>query len=254
MKELNKKMYCKFIKVCGGCKECTLCASYDVDLSKIEERKQEIFKENETVIKSYKKQEAKKELDFLKALKEETLPKRNKTMLIDKYNKAIKDHENYIEVLEVLKNNVDQKFNNKVYNKRFNNHLSELLKNNTNYNIYKSDRYSWGVDIVFNIYPKQQYTKDKKLYLNIKQFLPDEEHKRIDLEYFKNELQKNIDKEKEQIAALENDKNNLLELSKKYKEFVELQEFFNHLNYETSTILNTQHNFTSVNNTLLNIE
>ena len=170
-------------------------------------------------------------------------------MLIDKYNKAIKDHENYIEVLEVLKNNVDQKFNNKVYNKRFNNHLSELLKNNTNYNIYKSDRYSWGVDIVFNIYPKQQYTKDKKLYLNIKQFLPDE-----DLEYFKNELQKNIDKEKEQIAALENDKNNLLELSKKYKEFVELQEFFNHLNYETSTILNIQHNFTSVNNTLLNIE
>ena len=64
------------------------------------------------------------------------------------------------------------------------------------------------------------------MYLNIKQFLPDEEHKRIDLEYFKNELQKNIDKEKEQIAALENDKNNLLELSKKYKEFVELQEFF----------------------------
>lgn len=44
MKELNKKMYCKFIKVCGGCKECTLCASYDVDLSKIEERKQEILK------------------------------------------------------------------------------------------------------------------------------------------------------------------------------------------------------------------
>ena len=81
-----------------GCKECTLCASYDVDLSKIEERKQEIFKENETVIKSYRNQEAKKELDFLNALKEETLPKRNKTILIDKYNKAIKDHENYIEV------------------------------------------------------------------------------------------------------------------------------------------------------------
>lgn len=254
MKELNKKMYCKFIKVCGGCKECTLCASYDVDLSKIEERKQEIFKENETVIKSYRNQEAKKELDFLNALKEETLPKRNKTILIDKYNKAIKDHENYIEVLEVLKNNVDQKFNNKVYNKRFNNHLSELLKNNTNYNIYKSDRYSDEIDIVFNIYPKQQYTKDKNLYLNTKQFLPDEEHKRIDLEYFKNELQNIINNESKQIEALKKDMSNLLELSKKYQEFIKIQKYFNELNNETRDILNIEYNNVKENNTLLNIE
>ena len=61
-------------------------------------------------------------------------------------------------------------------------------------------------------------------------------------------------KKKKQIAALERDKSNLLVLSKKYKKFIELQEFFNHLNYETSEILNIQYNFTSTNNTLLNIE
>ena len=253
MKELNKKKYCKYIKDCGGCEECTLCASYDVDLDLIEFRKQEIIVENKTVINAYKNPEAKKELDFLNNLKEETQPKRNKKVLIDKYNKAIENHSNYIKVLEVLKNNVDQKFNNKVYNKRFNDHLSELLEN-TNYRIYKIDRYSYEENITFTIYPKLQYSKDKILYLNTKQFLPDEGHKRIDLEYFKNELQKNIDKEKKQIAALERDKSNLLVLSKKYKKFIELQEFFNHLNYETSEILNIQYNFTSTNNTLLNIE
>ena len=253
MKELNKKMYCKYIKDCGGCENFSLCASYDVDLDKIEQRKKEIFEENESVIKAYKNEEAKKELDFLNNLKEETQPKRNKKVLIDKYNKAIEDHKSYIEVLKILKNNVDQKFNNKVYNKRFNEHLSELLEN-TSYRIYKSDRYSYEIDISFTIYPKLQYSKNKNLYLNTKQFLPDEEHKRINLEYFKNELQKNIDNESKQIAALERDKSNLLELSKKYKEFIELQEFFNHLNYETSKILNIPHNFTSTNNTLLNIE
>lgn len=254
MKELNKKIYCKYIEDCKGCEKCTLCTSYDVDLSKIEQRKQEIKEENGSIINAYKNPEAKKELDFLNNLKEETQPKRNKKALIDKYNKAIEDHLKYIEVLEVLKNNVDQKFNNKVYNKRFNNHLKELLENNTNYRIYKRDRFSHETDIVFNIYPDQFYTKDKNLYLNTKQFLSDEENKRINLDYFKNELQKNIDKEKEQIATLGNDKNNLLELSKKYKKFIELQEFFNHLNYETSKILNIPHNFTSTNNTLLNIE
>lgn len=254
MKELNKKMYCKFIKVCGGCKECTLCASYDVDLSKIEQRKQEIKEENGSIINALKKPEAKKEMDFLNTLKEETQPKRNKKAITDKYNKAIKDHENYIEVLEVLKNNVDQKFNNKVYNKRFNNHLSELLKNNTNYNIYKSDRYSDEIDIVFNIYPKQQYTKDKNLYLNTKQFLPDEEHKRIDLEYFKNELQNIINNESKQIEALKKDMSNLLELSKKYQEFIKIQKYFNELNNETRDILNIEYNNVKENNTLLNIE
>lgn len=77
MKELNKKMYCKFIKVCGGCKECTLCASYecasyDVDLSKIEQRKQEIKEESGSIINALKNPEAKKEMDFLNTLKEET--------------------------------------------------------------------------------------------------------------------------------------------------------------------------------------
>lgn len=252
MKELNKKMYCKNFKICEECGGCALCASYDVDLSKIEERKQEIFKENETVIKSYRNQEAKKELDFLNALKEETLPKRNKTMLIDKYNKAIKDHENYIEVLEVLKNNVDQKFNNKVYNKRFKDHLKELLEN-TNFNIYE-DSYDQNYFVTFKIYSKLNYNHERYITLKTKDFLPDEEHKRINLEYFKNELQNIIDNESKQIEALKKDMSNLLELSKKYQEFIKIQKYFNELNNETRDILNIEYNNVKENNTLLNIE
>lgn len=252
MKELNKKMYCKYIKDCGGCEKCTLCASYDVDLDKIEQRKKEIFEENESVIKAYKNEEAKKELDFLNDLKEETQPKRNKKAITDKYNLAINKHMNYIEILEILKNNVDQKFNNKVYNKRFKDHLKELLEN-TNFNIYE-DSYDQKYFVTFKIYSKLNYSQEKYIMLKTVDFLPDEEHKRINLEYFKNVLQKNIDNESEQIAALENDMSNLLELSKKYQEFIKMQKYFNELNNETKDILNIEYNNVSTNNTLLNIE
>ena len=50
MKELNKKMYCKNFEICEKCGGCTLCVSYDVDLSKIEQRKQEIKEENRSII------------------------------------------------------------------------------------------------------------------------------------------------------------------------------------------------------------
>lgn len=252
MKELNKKMYCKYIKDCGGCEKCTLCASYDVDLDLIEQRKKEIFEENESVIKAYKNEEAKKELDFLNDLKEETQPKRNKKAITDKYNLAINKHMNYIEILEILKNNVDQKFNNKVYNKRFKDHLKELLEN-TNFNIYE-DSYDQKYFVTFKIYSKLNYSQEKYIMLKTVDFLPDEEHKRINLEYFKNVLQKNIDNESEQIAALENDMSNLLELSKKYQEFIKMQKYFNELNNETKDILNIEYNNVSTNNTLLNIE
>lgn len=252
MKELNKKMYCKFIKVCGGCKECTLCASYDVDLSKIEQRKKEIKEENGSIINAYKNPESKKEIEFLNILKEETQSKRNKKAITDKYNLAINKHVNYIEILETLRNNVDQKFNNKVYNKRFKDHLKELLEN-TNFNIYE-DGYSQISFITFKIYSKSNYSHEKYITLKTENFLSDEEHKRINLEYFKNELQENIDKEKRQIAALENDFSNLLEFSKKYQEFIKMQKYFNELNYETRDILNIEYNNVKENNTLLNIE
>lgn len=252
MKELNKKMYCKYIKDCGGCEKCTLCASYDVDLSKIEQRKKEIKEENGSIINAYKNPESKKEIDFLNTLEEETQSKRNKKAIINKYNLAIEKHEDYIEILEILKNNVDQKFNNKVYNKRFKDHLKELLEN-TNFNIYE-DSYNQKSFITFKIYSKLNYSHEKYITLKTENFLPDEEHKRINLEYFKNELQENIDKEKRQIAALENDFYNLLELSKKYQEFIKMQKYFNELNYETRDILNIEYNNVKENNTLLNIE
>lgn len=252
MKELNKKMYCKFIKVCGGCKECTLCASYDVDLSKIEQRKQEIKEENGSIINALKKPEAKKEMDFLNTLKEETQPKRNKKAITDKYNLAINKHENYIEIFETLKNNVDQKFNNKVFNKRFKDHLKELLEN-TNFNIYE-DSYNQNYFVTFKIYSKLNYSHERYITLNTKDFLPDEEHKRIDLEYFKNKLQNIIDNEYKQIVTLKNDMSNLLELSKKYQEFIKIQKYFNELSNETRDILNIEYNNVKENNTLLNIE
>ena len=253
MKELNKKMYCRFIEDCGGCEKCTLCASYDIDLSKIEQRKQEIKEENGSFINAYKNPEAKKEIEFLNTLKEETQPKRNKKAIIDKYNLAINKHINYIEILEILKNNVDQKFNNKVYNKRFNNHLSELLKNNTNYRIYKSDCFSADTYILFKIYPDLHYNQEKFIYLDVKDFLPDEEHKRINLDYFKNKLQEIINIESKQIEILKKDMSNLLELSKKYQEFINLQKYFNELNSETRNILDIEYNNIKYN-TLLNIE
>lgn len=252
MKELNKKMYCKFIKVCGGCKECTLCASYDVDLSKIEQRKQEIKEESGSIINALKNPEAKKEMDFLNTLKEETQPKRNKKAITDKYNLAIEKHKNYIETLETLENNVDQKFNNKVYNKRFKDHLKELLEN-TNFNIYE-DSYDQNYFVTFKIYSKLNYNHERYIALKTKDFLPDEEHKRIDLEYFKNELQNIIDNENKQIEALKKDMSNLLELSKKYQEFIKMQKYFNELNNETRDILNIEYNNVKENNTLLNIE
>lgn len=252
MKELNKKMYCKYIKDCGGCEKCTLCASYDVDLSKIEQRKQEIKEENGSIINAYKNPESKKEIEFLNTLKEETQSKRNKKAIINKYNLAIKKHENYIETLETLKNNVDQKFNNKVYNKRFKDHLKELLKN-TNFNIYE-DSYDQKYYITFKIYSNLNYRHEKYITLKTECFLSDEEHKRINLEYFKNELSNIIDNEYKQIAALENDFSNLLEFSKKYQEFIKMQKYFNELNYETRDILNIEYNNVKENNTLLNIE
>lgn len=252
MKELNKKIYCKYIKDCGGCEECTLCASYDVDLDLIEFRKQEIIVENKTVINAYKNPEAKKELDFLNTLKKETQPKRNKKAITDKYNLAINKHKNYIETLETLKNNVDQKFNNKVYNKRFKDHLKELLEN-TNFNIYE-DSYDQNYFVTFKIYSKLNYNHERYITLKTKDFLPDEEHKRIDLEYFKNKLQNIIDNESKQIEALKKDMANLLELSKKYQEFIKIQKYFNELNNETRDILNIEYNNVKENNTLLNIE
>lgn len=252
MKELNKKMYCKYIKDCGGCKKCTLCASYDVDLDLIEFRKKEIIVENKTIINALKNPEAKKEMDFLNTLKEETQPKRNKKAITDKYNLAINKHKNYIETLETLKNNVEQKFNNKVYNKRFKDHLKELLEN-TNFNIYE-DSYDQNYFVTFKIYSKLNYNHERYITLKTKDFLPDEEHKRIDLEYFKNELQNIIDNESKQIEALKKDMSNLLELSKKYQEFIKMQKYFNELNNETRDILNIEYNNVKENNTLLNIE
>lgn len=252
MKELNKKMYCKFIKVCGGCKECTLCASYDVDLSKIEQRKQEIKEESGSIINALKNPEAKKEMDFLNTLKEETQPKRNKKAITDKYNLAINKHKNYIETLETLKNNVEQKFNNKVYNKRFKDHLKELLEN-TNFNIYE-DSYDQNYFVTFKIYSKLNYNHERYITLKTEHFLSDKDHKRIDLEYFKNELQNIIDNENKQIEALKRDMTNLLELSKKYQEFIKMQKYFNELNNETRDILNIEYNNVKENNTLLNIE
>lgn len=252
MGELNKKMYCKFIKVCGGCEECTLCASYDVDLLKIEQRKQEIKEENGSIINAYKNPESKKEIEFLNTLKEETQSKRNKKAITDKYNLAIEKHKNYIETLETLENNVDQKFNNKVYNKRFKDHLKELLEN-TNFNIYE-DSYDQNYFVTFKIYSKLNYSHERYIMLKTEYFLSDEEHKRINLEYFKNELSNIIDKEYKQIAALKNDMSNLLELSKKYQEFIKMQKYFNELNYETRDILNIEYNNVKENNTLLNIE
>ena len=252
MKELNKKMYCRFVEVCGGCKECTLCASYDVDLSKIEQRKQEIKEENGSIINAYKNPESKKEIEFLNTLKEETQPKRNKKAIIDKYNLAINKHINYIEILEILKNNVDQKFNNKVYNKRFKDHLKELLEN-TNFNIYE-DSYDQKYFVTFKIYSKLNYSQERYIMLKTEDFLPDEEHKRINLEYFKDNLQNIIDNEYKQIETLKNDMSNLLELSKKYQEFIKMQKYFNELNNETKDILNIEYNNVRENNTLLNIE
>ena len=252
MKELNKKMYCRFIEACGGCEKCTLCASYDVDLSKIEQRKQEIKEENGSIINAYKNPESKKEIEFLNTLKEETQPKRNKKAITDKYNLAINKHINYIEILEILKNNVDQKFNNKLYNKRFKDHVKELLEN-TNFNIYE-ERYDQEYFVTFKIYSKLNYSQEKYIMLKTVDFLPDEDHKRIDLEYFKNELQRNIDKEYKQVETLKNDMSNLLELSKKYKEFIKMQKYFNELNNETKDILNIEYNNVRENNTLLNIE
>lgn len=252
MKELNKKMYCKYIKDCGGCKKCTLCASYDVDLDLIEFRKKEIIVENKTIINAYKNPESKKEIEFLNTLKEETQPKRNKKAITDKYNLAINKHMNYIEILEILKNNVDQKFNNKVYNKRFKDHLKELLEN-TNFNIYE-DSYDQKYFVTFKIYSKLNYSRERYIMLKTENFLPDKEHKRINLDYFKNELQNIIDKECKQIEALKKDMSNLLELSKKYQEFIKMQKYFNELNNETKDILNIEYNNVRENNILLNIE
>ena len=229
-----------------------MCASYDVDLSKIEQRKQEIKEENGSIINAYKNPESKKEIEFLNTLKEETQPKRNKKAITDKYNLAINKHINYIEILEILKNNVDQKFNNKVYNKRFKDHVKELLEN-TNFNIYE-ERYDQEYFVTFKIYSKLNYSQEKYIMLKTVDFLPDEDHKRIDLEYFKNELQRNIDKEYKQVETLKNDMSNLLELSKKYKEFIKMQKYFNELNNETKDILNIEYNNVRENNTLLNIE
>lgn len=252
MKELNKKMYCKNFEICEKCGGCTLCVSYDVDLSKIEQRKQEIKEENGSIINAYKNPESKKEIEFLNTLKDETQPKRNKKAIINKYNLAIEKHKNYIETLETLKNNVDQKFNNKVYNKRFKDHLKELLKN-TNFNIYE-DSYDQKYYITFKIYSNLNYRHEKYITLKTECFLSDEEHKRINLEYFKNELSNIVDNEYKQIAALERDISNLLELSKKYQEFIKMQKYFNELNYETRDILNIEYNNVKENNTLLNIE
>lgn len=252
MKELNKKMYCKNFEICEKCGGCTLCVSYDVDLSKIEQRKQEIKEENGSIINAYKNPESKKEIEFLNTLKDETQPKRNKKAIINKYNLAIEKHKNYIEALETLKNNVDQKFNNKVYNKRFKDHLKELLKN-TNFNIYE-DSYDQKYYITFKIYSNLNYRHEKYITLKTECFLSDEEHKRINLEYFKNELSNIVDNEYKQIAALERDISNLLELSKKYQEFIKMQKYFNELNYETRDILNIEYNNVKENNTLLNIE
>ena len=47
---------------------------------------------------------------------------------------------------------------------------------------------------------------------------------------------------------------NLLELSKKYQEFIKIQKYFNELNNETRDILNIEYNNVKENNTLLNIE